>query len=255
MRTGAAAKSGRKPPARTPSPAGASGIPGRAALYLAIAALVSAASLAMTLGLADAARSRAEFDLGLRGDVIRAPLTPERIARALESYALAQRLDPLRPDFPASLGDMHVLLAAELPVWNAEAKAHHRAALEHYRAAISRRPSWPYTWVNLAAVKFRLAELDREFFSALERAAMLGPWEPQIQKTVADLGLAAWEVLPEETRAQVRANLDRGIHRQGEAVVRLALRHRRTELVAPLVQGDAHLEAVLKTGLAAGGRR
>lgn len=222
---------------------------------LIIAALVPLAALAAAWGVADVFRARAELIIDLHGDVIRTPPTKDRIARALEAYALANRLDGLRPDFIASLGDMHALSVAELPVWEPEAKKHTRAALDYYREAISRRPSWPYTWANLAVVKFRLAELDHEFFSALERAAVLGPWEPQIQKTVADLGLAAWEVLPEETRAQVRANLERGIHRQGEAVVRLALRHRRTELVAPLVQGDAHLEAVLKTGLAAGGRR
>src|SRR3990172_9473684 len=60
----------------------------------------------------------------------------------------------------------------------------------------------------------------------------------------------AGDVLPEETRAQVRASLERGMRRQGETMVRLALRHRRADVVAPLVQNDNRLAAVLKAGVA-----
>jgi len=217
---------------------------------IAVAALAALAALAAVWGAADVFRVRAELILDQQGDVIRTPLTKDRIARALEAYALAQRVDGRRPDLLAGLGDMHAMLVADAPPWDAEAKEHRRAALDYYRAAIVRRPSWPHTWANLAVIKFRLVELDREFLTALERAAALGPWEPEVQKTVADLGLAAWDVLPEETRAQVRADIERGMRRQGETMVRLALRHRRADVVAPLVQNDNRLAAVLKAGVA-----
>ena len=213
--------------------------------YLAIAALALPAAVAAVWGAADAFRARAELMLDQQGDIIRTPPTKDRIARALEAYALANRLAGARPDFLAGLGDMHAKLTADAPPWDAEAREHRRTALDYYREAIARRPSWPYTWANLAAVKFRLAELDREFFTALERATALGPWEPEIQRTIADLGLAAWDALSEEPRMQVRANIERGMRRQGETMVRLALRHRRADVVAPLVQGDVRLDALV----------
>jgi hypothetical protein len=214
--------------------------------WLAIS-LLALLSIVSTLGgLADVFRARAETILGQQGDAIRTSPTRRQAQAALEAYTLASRLDAWRPDLQAAVGDMHALLAAGRPVWEAESKAHNRAARDAYRTAIQRRPSWPYAWANLAVVKFRLAELDREFFTALERAVTLGPWEPEIQKTVADLGLAAWKLLPEETRTPVRASLERGLHRQGETIISLAARYGRLDVLAPLVEGNGRLEAMVQ---------
>lgn len=48
-------------------------------------------------------------------------------------------------------------------------------ALEHYRHSVTLRPVWPYSWVKLALVKYRLGQIDDEFYEALHNAENLGP--------------------------------------------------------------------------------
>lgn len=67
-----------------------------------------------------------------------------------------------------------------------------RQSLARYREAAAMRPGSPYVWAGIAMLKARLNDMDFEFYGALERAARLGPWEPQVQIALIDLGLATW---------------------------------------------------------------
>ena len=75
-----------------------------------------------------------------------------------------------------------------------------REAYTHYKKAISLRPTWPYAWVNLALVKYRLGETDDEFYYALHKADELGPWEPGVQRVIVDIGLHYWNSLSSDER-------------------------------------------------------
>jgi hypothetical protein len=70
-----------------------------------------------------------------------------------------------------------------------------KRALEHIRQAIYLRPSWPYAWALLALIKYQSSGIDAEAAEALNRAMTLGPWEPTVQLTIAEIGLASWKDL------------------------------------------------------------
>lgn len=75
-----------------------------------------------------------------------------------------------------------------------------RSAYHQYKQSISLRPTWPYLWARLAVVKFRMNEIDEEFFHAMHRSDEFGPWEPSIQKTIISLGLFNWGLYNNEER-------------------------------------------------------
>lgn len=86
------------------------------------------------------------------------------------------------------------------------------------------RPGSPYTWSNIALLKARLHQPDREFESALRNAALLGPWEPEVQIALADAGFRHWNALAPETRAALRANTVRALRWQDAKLFELARR-------------------------------
>jgi hypothetical protein len=53
------------------------------------------------------------------------------------------------------------------PANDAEAEVFRKLALEHYRQSVKLRPVWPYAWNNLTVVKYRLGQINDEFFEAL----------------------------------------------------------------------------------------
>ncbi len=121
--------------------------------------------------------------------------------------------DKLRADLSYALEhdsdnpDIHEYLAlaiegrfADIAPENKEAMPSRREAYTHYKKAISLRPTWPYAWVNLALVKYRLGETDDEFYHALHKADELGPWEPAVQRVIVDIGLHYWNSLSSDER-------------------------------------------------------
>lgn len=172
-------------------------------------------------------------------------LTAGELAKAEAALRTAGRLDFLRPDLANARANIQLLRIQEAPVWEPEAKTAREQAAQRLRATLAARPTWPHTWADLAAVKFRLAQLDAEFFQALERAAALGPWEPAVQATVVDLGLAAWILLPESTREIVQATLERGLQHQATNMIDLAIRHQRVDLLETWADVDeAHARQI-----------
>lgn len=114
----------------------------------------------------------------------------------------AHALDPDNPSLMEDLGHLHAEHAVRFRddgkgIW------HSRQSLGLFRAAAQRRPVSPYVWANIALVKFRLGEIDREFSAALRQAIVLGPWEPHIQLLAADIGLGAYDQLGMDERKVV----------------------------------------------------
>jgi cytochrome c-type biogenesis protein CcmH/NrfG len=93
----------------------------------------------------------------------------------------------------------------------------------HLRRALVARPSSPYTWANLALVKLRLTQLDAEFQTAFVNAWRLGPWEPEVQFTLAQVAFRAREKLDPAARDAAHgamANAARGYPRELLALAR-----------------------------------
>ena len=145
------------------------------------------------------------------------------VARALD---VAQWLEPGNPD-PYEDKARLALGGGGMPSMNAaEKNAALRQGLVQIRRAIALRPASPYSWAILLRLKNALGEYDAEFHRALERAVILGPWEPGLQAIVADVGLSAWSALPEAERQMVNGNFVRGMKRQADVMLFIAQAHR-----------------------------
>lgn len=98
-----------------------------------------------------------------------------------------------------------------LPIAAPEAQESREAALRAYRRATELRPTWPYTWGDLALVKARLGQADTEMVNALEQALKNGPWREKVLTRITQVGLLNWWQLPEEGRAVTLEAITRGL--------------------------------------------
>ncbi|WP_295456487.1 hypothetical protein [uncultured Thiodictyon sp.] len=76
-----------------------------------------------------------------------------------------------------------------------------QAALAAYRAAVAATPLWPRAWTQIAYAKLDLGERDAGFRASLHQAHALGPWRPDINRRIVEIGLIAWGSLDVTTRA------------------------------------------------------
>jgi len=111
-------------------------------------------------------------------------------------------------------------------------------ALVHYRRAVALRPTSPYSWADIVAADYRKGATGAELDAALRNAAMLGPAEPEVQRTVIDYGLALWDEEPAETRRAVEATVTAAMKRDPAETLQIAERRGRLA-VACRHLGDA----------------
>ena len=155
----------------------------------------------------------------------------EEWTRARDRLREARALDPGQPAYLEDIAKLYEYRARPLKQGDALARGYLRQALEYQREAARRRPGSPYTWSNIALLKSRLPESDREFESALRNAALLGPWEPVVQIALADAGFRHWDALAPDTRAALRANAARALRRQDAKLFELARRAGRLDVL------------------------
>jgi hypothetical protein len=138
----------------------------------------------------------------------------------------AAALAPANPLYVEEIGRLLELRATGMDRADPAARTLLQQSRAQFRQAVAMRPGSPYAWASLALVKFRLNEMDYEFYGALERAGRFGPWEPAVQITLADIGLAGWMLLALPGKQQVLGALERGMLRQDKEIIRLAAIHR-----------------------------
>ena len=79
-----------------------------------------------------------------------------------------------------------------------------QSAARHYEEALRLQPSSPWTWTNLALLKYRIPEAtDRELADLLTNAYRLGPTRRQVLAVVVGLGFSAWPLMTEGQRAYI----------------------------------------------------
>lgn len=103
--------------------------------------------------------------------------------------------------YQEGLGQVYSWRYRGLPVGDPVAAPSRYAALAAYRAAAAATPLWPWVWTQIASAKLELGERDTEFRTALHQAHALGPWRPEINRRIVELGLSAWRWLDAPTRA------------------------------------------------------
>ena len=144
------------------------------------------------------------------------------VSRALD---VAQLIAPGNPDHYEDMARLDLLRSGMPGTTGSEKNGLLRHGLTLIRQAIALRPASQYSWAILLRLKNELGEHDAEFRRSLERTVTLGPWEPELQLVVADVGWGAWAELPGEEREKVRENLVRGMERQAEAMLAIAQAH------------------------------
>jgi hypothetical protein len=103
-------------------------------------------------------------------------------------------------------------------------------AVVHFSRALRLRPVSPYSWANLAEVKYRMGVAGKELEPLLVNAARLGPWEPVVQQMVADFGLSVWDEISAETRTAVEQLVANGMRRNPLAILQISERRGRLQV-------------------------
>ena|ERR1700687_5170630 len=149
------------------------------------------------------------------------------------AFLRAQGLSPGDPNVEENLGVLHAL--------RSERHDYIPQAFQYFMRALELRPSSPYTWANLAEALYRDGRTDQTFEYALRRAAMLGPYEPEVQRTLADYGLAVWSEAAPETRAAVTNMVAAGMRRSPVEILQISERRGRLGPACAHVRGDSRL--------------
>ncbi len=135
---------------------------------------------------------------------------------------LANRLNPLDAATLQGLGYLHELRRTQKTATEPEVMLYLERALEYYRASVQLRPGAPWGWFNLALLKLRAKQFDKELALAMERATTLGPWERAVQIYIATEGVAVWNELSSEQHTLLRAAIARGLHAEWPELIALA---------------------------------
>jgi hypothetical protein len=204
-----------------------------AILLAALGALGTLCALAVPRGLADLRALETRL-LMKSWEAARRPPSSEEWAHAYEQLRVARTLDPGRPIHLEDLARLHEWRALALKPGDARAKEDLRQALDFQKHSVRLRPGSAYAWASIALLKARLPEPDREFEDALRNAALLGPWEPELQLGLAEAGFRHWNVLALETRDALRANAARALHRQDVKLFTIARHHGRLDVLCAL---------------------
>lgn len=122
--------------------------------------------------------------------------------RAHAALTRALSATPSSVDYIIEMGQLFEW-ASVIPELNASSQEENlKAALAYYKLAVSRRPTWPYTWAYIAFIKVQLGEMDEEMFQAFRLANEYGAFVPVVQRRLYWVGLKAWERLPDQERQQ-----------------------------------------------------
>ena len=157
--------------------------------------------------------------------------SPEALHAQYEQLAMAQKLDPQNPALMELIGElaeemMGQFLAASIPAENLSG----RAIVEYAKAVIA-RPVSPYSWANFARAKYQAGQVDATFYAALENAAKLGPWEPEVQFAVMDLGFALWDEMPKPMQPMIKKVAANAERRYPDRVMTIAAKRGKLGLV------------------------
>ena len=108
----------------------------------------------------------------------------------------------------------------------------------HLRASLQARPGSGYTWANLVVAKYRQGDTGPAFEKAIVNAVSLAPFEPEVQRTVADFGLAVLDEVMPATRAAIERAVAAGMKRKPPEILQIAARR------GKLVVACRHLDGV-----------
>ena len=61
-----------------------------------------------------------------------------------------------------------------------------------YKKSLKLRPNWSGGWIGLASVKWKLGELDSQFYQYLDAAVSVGPQDAIVHRFIAEFGITMY---------------------------------------------------------------
>lgn len=209
-------------------------LPALLCLLLAMLALVGVVGDLLAVG----PRDRLTLWQGSRpGDVA------EQAGRDLQSLGLAAALQPWDADLAADLGRLSEWAIFDGTPWSAESARWRERAIGHYRQALRLRPSWAFAWAHLAQASLMNAAPLAESLRALDRAMVLGPVEPGVQRKVLWTGFSLWSQLDARMRGRIATVLRQTLAAQAPSAIGMAVHFNRESLLDDVLTraGDREL--------------
>ena len=161
----------------------------------------------------------------------------EEVAIAIDAMRVALDFEPGNPNLHSDLGRIEYWRVRAGSLVDAASRSGREAALENFRQAARRRSTSGHTWVNIALTRYMLGQVDSEFVLALEQTMRWAPWQPQLQLSAIQLGLATWQILDEPRQRLVAEAIQRQatwkMVDQKPALIRLLRAYGHMELGCP----------------------
>lgn len=159
---------------------------------------------------------------------------------AYDRLRLARRLHPLSADHSADLGRLMEWQSWRYLPDSDENKNSRRQATRFYEETIRKRPGWGFAWAHYAENQLLSGNRDGRFQSALHKAMLFAPWEPQVQRKVAWMGMATWSDLPAHLRDMVEESIRRTVtlESDSEELVRLAMQYDWLDRLMPIMDSE-----------------
>jgi hypothetical protein len=186
------------------------------AVVVAVAALSWMGFEAIRLGVVGTAAGNGARELGRPGGLAGMPVA--------DAWWLAD-LRRAAADMPKD-SMLHELLALAIVRGGPEVGELSEAERQ-LKAAIETRAGSPYAWASLVEVKYRIGDTGAAFEKALVNASSLGPHEPEVQRVVADYGLAVMDEVGAATRAAIERTVAAGMKRNAPEILQIAARRGR----------------------------
>ena len=161
----------------------------------------------------------------------------EKSREAVESsLRRALRYDPTNPRILRLMGHLYDRKAAMAAEENRRLELR-QEALRYQLQSAAIRPVAPFIWADILSTKNDLRTYDLLFSEALEKAALLAPWERTVQYWIADIGLAsAWYRLTPSEQQRIIETIERGMTEQAEPIGALITGHQRGWVVCAYAQ-------------------
>jgi hypothetical protein len=149
-------------------------------------------------------------------------------------------LNPLNADYSADLGRLMEWRAWQYLPEDVKSKEARAKAARYYEETLGKRPSWGFAWAHYGENRLLSGIADEKFVAALEMAMVLAPWEPRVQRKVAWMGMATWDVLPAGTQNEVEQSIARSVALdiELEELVRLAIQYDWLDRLRPMMRTE-----------------
>ncbi|MBF0136496.1 MAG: hypothetical protein H7833_18420 [Magnetococcus sp. DMHC-1] len=156
----------------------------------------------------------------------------------------ALELHPGNAEYWLHFGQLQYIWSRQIKEDTVRASALLQEAVVSYETAARLRPTWGYTWINLAQVRM-VQGRDHwpESVLHLERAMVFAPWEPSVQLNVVRLGFTLWSSLEERLQNDILNVALRVMGHSPHQVLELVKRHGKKDNILPLVRFQPTLRA------------